>query len=178
MVRKQSGAIDPESLDDTGQLDGRRRPNSASFDPNSQVKDPMQSPVDVRWRKSESWHPYRASIVLGFWATWRIPCRAHTRLYDQVRRNTRIRTTSFFSVDTDEDKSMCEASISRRYWGQNHLLRAGWPAASVSDIPTTIVFGKKGDVNQRMIGFLPTDSWICVGGIDEALGINRRQPNR
>jgi len=163
-----------KAYDDTSSLMASRRAEFREFDPNSQVKDPMQFTLST----SDGGKLKLASlqgkvIVLDFWATWCIPCRAQHPLYDQVKAKYKDSDdVVFLAVDTDEDKSMVKPFMQSQNWGQTTYYEDGLARLlQVSDIPTTIVFGKKGDVTSRMIGFLP-DRFVDMLSerIDEALG--------
>ncbi len=78
----------------------------------------------------------------------------------------------FLAVDTDEDKSVVKPFMESQNWSQKIYFEDGLARLlQVSDIPTTIIFGKKGDVISRMIGFIP-DRFVdmLTERIDEALG--------
>ncbi len=79
-------------------------------------------------------------------------------LYDQVKSSFKdTGDVVFLSVDTDEDHSLVKpfiesAEVERRMCISKTDCSA---CCSVSSIPTTIIFGKQGEVVSRMIGFLP-----------------------
>ena len=62
----------------------------------------------------------------------------------------------FLAIDTDEDHSLVKPFLEAQKWTQKVYFDDGLQSLlQVSSIPTTIIFGKKGDVVTRMIGYLP-----------------------
>jgi thiol-disulfide isomerase/thioredoxin len=143
-------------------------------DPNSQLKDAMRftisGPEGDRLALSSL---LGKVIVLDFWATWCSPCRAQHALYEQVK--TRFPNSGdvvFLSIDTDEDHALVKPFLESQKWTQKVYFEDGLSALlQVSSIPTTIIFGKKGDIVSRMVGYLP-DRFVDMlsDRINEALG--------
>ncbi len=169
-----------KAYDDTSNLLASRRAEFREFDPNAQIKDPMQFTLSASDGGKLKLSSLQGKvIVLDFWATWCIPCRAQRPLYDQVKAKYKDSgDVAFLAVDTDEDKSIVKSFMESQNWNQATYYEDGLVRLlQVSDIPTTIIFGKKGDVTSRMIGFLP-DRFVdmLTDRIDEALGKPPRQP--
>jgi len=166
-----------KAYDDTSSLMASRRAELRQFDPNAQIKDPIQftlSGLDGDKLKLSSL--LGKVIVVDFWATWCVPCREQHPLYDRVE--SKFKDTGevvFLSVDTDEDHSLVKPFLELMKWKQQVYFEDGLQSLlKVSSIPTTIIFGKQGEVVSRMTGFLP-DRFVAMltGRIEEALG---RQP--
>jgi len=177
-----------KAYDDTSNLMAARRTEFREFDPNSQLKDPMQFTLSA----SDGGKLKLASlqgkvVVMDFWATWCIPCRTQHPLYDQVKaKYGDSGDVVFLAVDSDEDKSIVKPFMQSQNWTQTTYFEDGLAQLlQVSDIPTTIIFGKSGAVTSRMIGFIPERFVdMLTDRIDEALGKPARaksgaaQPNQ
>ncbi len=56
-------------------------------------------------------------IVLDFWATWCVPCRAQHPLYEEVKKHYKNRDdVVFLSLDTDEDHSLVAPFLAEQMW--------------------------------------------------------------
>jgi thiol-disulfide isomerase/thioredoxin len=163
-----------KAYDNTSNLLEARRTTSRQFDPNSQIKDLTQFTLS-----SLDGDPLKLSslagkvVVLDFWATWCIPCRAQHPLYEAVKANFKDSDgVVFLSVDTDNDKNIVKSFMEAQKWTQKVYFEDGLVGLlQVADIPTTIILGKKGNVTSRMTGFIP-DRFVemLTDRIDEALG--------
>jgi thiol-disulfide isomerase/thioredoxin len=152
------GDIILKAYDETsGQL-AARRVEMRRYDPNAQAKDPMSFTVSgLDGEKLKLSSLLGKVVVLDFWATWCGPCRGQHPLYEEVK--ARFKDSDdvvFLAIDTDEDHSLVKPFLEAQKWTQKVYFDDGLQSLlQVSSIPTTIVFGKKGDVVSRMIGYLP-----------------------
>jgi thiol-disulfide isomerase/thioredoxin len=152
------GDIILKAYDETsGQL-AARRAEMRRYDPNTQAKDPMSFTVSgLDGEKLKLSSLLGKVVVLDFWATWCGPCRGQHPLYEEVK--ARFKDSDdvvFLAIDTDEDRSLVKPFLEAQKWTQKVYFDDGLQSLlQVSSIPTTIVFGKKGDVVSRMIGYLP-----------------------
>ena len=117
-------------------------------------------------------------IVLDFWATWCNPCRAQHPLYEAGESHVPKKLTDvvFLAVDADEDHSMVKPFLESQMNGTRRstsktVLQS---CCRFPSIPTTIIFGKKGEIFSRMIGYLP-DRFVdmLTDRVNEALGSAR-----
>lgn len=168
------GDVILNAYDNTATLLAARRAELRELDPNAQTKDPMRftlSGLDGEKLKLSSL--LGKVVVLDFWATWCAPCRVQHPLYDQVK--SRFKDTGevvFLSIDTDEDHTLVKPFLESQKWSQKVYFEDGLQSLlQVSSIPTTIIYGKKGELVSRMAGFLP-DRFVdmLTDRIDEALG--------
>jgi thiol-disulfide isomerase/thioredoxin len=168
------GDIILKAYDNTSALLAARRAQLRELDPNAQVKDPLHftlsSPDAEKLQLSSL---LGKVIVLDFWATWCVPCRAQHTLYEQVKAKYKdAGDLVFLAIDTDEDRTLVKPFLESHQWTQKVYFEDGLQSLlQVSSIPTTIIFGKKGDVVDRMNGFLP-DRFVdmLTERIDRALG--------
>ena len=174
------GDVILKAYDETsGQL-AARRAEMRQYDPNAQTKDPMGFTVSgLEGEKLKLSSLLGKVVVLDFWATWCGPCRAQHPLYEEVK--TRFKDSDdvvFLSIDTDEDHSLVKPFMESQKWSQKVYFDEGLQTLlQVSSIPTTIIFGKKGQVVSRMIGYLPERFVDMLSDrIDEALGRPNRLP--
>ncbi|HYL35353.1 MAG TPA: TlpA disulfide reductase family protein [Bryobacteraceae bacterium] len=169
-----------KAYDDTSQLFAARRAELRVLDPNSQVKDPLLFTLSsLDGDKLALSSLIGKVMVLDFWATWCQPCRAQHALYEQVK--ARFKDSAevvFLSVDTDDDHSLVKPFAESQKWTQKIYFDDGLQyLLQVSNIPTTMVYGKKGELVSRMIGYLP-DRFVdmLTERIDEALGRTALRP--
>jgi thiol-disulfide isomerase/thioredoxin len=174
------GDVVLRAYDETASLLAARRADLRQFDPNSQLKDPMVFTLSgLDGEKLALSSLLGKVLVLDFWATWCGPCRGQHPLYEEVK--TRFKDSDdvvFLSIDTDEDHKLVKPFLESQNWKQRVYFEDGlMNLLQVSSIPTTIIFGKKGEVTSRMAGYLP-DRFVdmLTDRIDEALGRPSRVP--
>jgi len=168
------GDVILKAYDNTATQLAAHRSELRELDPNAQVKDPMQFTLS-----SPDGHNLKLAsllgkvVVLDFWATWCVPCREQHPLYDQVKSRFKDKPeVVFLAIDTDEDRSLVKPFLESQHWSQPTYFEDGLSnLLQVSSIPTTVVFGKKGQVVSRMAGYLPERFVdMLTDRIDEALG--------
>ncbi len=155
---KGLGDLILSAYDRTTALVDARREKLAALDPNFAATDPMQfslSGLDGGKLKLASLKGN--VVVVDFWATWCVPCRAQHPLYEKVLERFKARNdVVFLSIDTDEDRSLVPAYLDRNHWSRKVYFEDGLQRLlQVNNIPTTILFDKNGRIASRMNGFLP-----------------------
>ena len=91
-------------------------------------------------------------ILLDFWASWCMPCRAANRELGKLYSKYKSKGFEIFSVSIDENKKDWQKAISRQKitWVQVNDPK-GWDAPTairwnIMALPTTYLINKKGDV--------------------------------
>jgi thiol-disulfide isomerase/thioredoxin len=95
-------------------------------------------------------------IVFDFWATWCGPCRAQQPLYEEVkRRYAGNPDVVLLNVSTDENRELVKPFLAQNGWKKTVYFEDGLAGLlSVSSIPTTVVFNRRGEVSARMNGYI------------------------
>ena len=163
-----------KAYDNTSKQLADRRAELRKFDPNVQQKDPMQFTLSGLEGDQLPLASLLGKVtVLDFWATWCGPCRAQHGLYEQAKARFKdAPDVVFLSIDTDDDHSLVKPFLAQMKWTQKVYFDGGLQTLlQVANIPTTIIFGRKGEISSRMIGYLP-DRFVDMlsDRINEALG--------
>jgi thiol-disulfide isomerase/thioredoxin len=96
-------------------------------------------------------------VILDFWATWCEPCRGQHPIYEEVKQiYADKKDVVFLPLTTDEDHAVVQPFLESQMWDQRVYFDDGLTRVlGVSQIPTTIVLNKQGQVSSRMNGFAP-----------------------
>lgn len=163
-----------KAYDDTSFSLAARRAELRTYDPNSQLTDPMQFTLSgVDGDKLKLSALLGKVVIIDFWATWCAPCRAQHPLYEEVKSKFKDREdVAFLAVDADQNRELVKPFLAQMKWDQKVYFDDGLQALlQVSSIPTTIILGKNGQVFTRMIGFLPDRfADMLTDRVNEALG--------
>ncbi len=152
------GDIVLESYDRTTSLIASRNGILKEMYPNSTVTDPMQFTLSGLAGEKLQLASLRGKVVvLDFWATWCGPCRVQYPLYEEVRKKFESRPeVVFLAINTDQDRSVIKPFLDQNKWNKNVYFEDGLSAAlKIASIPTTIIVNRKGEIVNRMNGFLP-----------------------
>jgi thiol-disulfide isomerase/thioredoxin len=172
-TEKGLGDIILEAYDRNAALVAQRRLALKQLDPNLDIANPMQFTLSgLNGDKLKLASLAGKVIVMDFWATWCAPCRAQHPLYDELRRKFAARPdVVFLSINTDEDRAAVKSFVDEQNWSEQVYFEDGLSAnLRVSAIPTTIIFGKNGEIVTRMNGFDPSTFVDVVSGrINDAL---------
>ena len=163
-----------KAYDTTSSQLAARRAELRGFDPNAQLKDPIQFTISgLDGEKLQLSSLLGKVVVMDFWATWCGPCRGQHPLYEQVKAKFKDSgNVVFLAVDTDEDHSLVKPFLNQIKWSQKVYFEDGLQSLlQVSSIPTTVILGKNGEVFTRMIGYLP-DRFVdmLTERVNDALG--------
>jgi len=174
------GDVILKAFDDTSFQLAARRAELRSYDPNSQLADPMQFTLTgVDGDKLKLSSLLGKVVIIDFWATWCAPCRAQHPLYEQVKAKFKDSgDVVFLAVDADQDHSLVKPFLEQMKWNQKVYFEGGLQGLlQVSSIPTTIILGKNGQIFTRMVGFLP-DRFVdmLTDRVSQALGIPSPTP--
>jgi thiol-disulfide isomerase/thioredoxin len=168
------GELILKTYDRTAAQMAARRGELKQYDPNNQLKDPMAFTLaSVDGEKLEMSTLAGKILVLDFWATWCGPCRVQHGLYEETKARFKDNPdVMFLSIDADEDHKLVKPFMESQKWTQKAYFDDGLQfLLKVENIPTTIIFGKKGNVVDRMVGYLP-DRFVdmLTDRINDALG--------
>jgi thiol-disulfide isomerase/thioredoxin len=157
---KGLGDVILEAYDSTAALLTLRRAELKAKDPNSQATDiedftlpavdKTAPPLVVSALKGKT-------VVMDFWATWCVPCRAQQPLLEKLEINYKdVPDVRFVSVNADDDQSLVAPFIKEQGWKDQGYFEAGLARQLVvSQIPTVLVIDPDGRISSRMIGFIP-----------------------
>lgn len=136
-----------------------RRTKLLALDPNGAAKSVSEFTITGLDGQKLQMSSFKGKVlVLDFWATWCIPCRGQHPIYGEVMaRYAKRKDVAFLPLSTDDDHSVVQPFLESQMWdakgvyfddGLQRLL-------GVSQIPTTIILDKNGQVSSRMNGFAP-----------------------
>jgi len=127
-------------------------------DPNAQLTDPLKFTLSgLDGRKFSMAGLKGKVVVLDFWATWCVPCRAQHPLYAQVTGQFRDNpAVVFLSIDADDDRSLVKPFLDEERWSGEFYFEDGLTRVlRVFAFPTTIVLDQRGQVFSRLDGYVP-----------------------
>lgn len=169
------------AYDRTAALLNARRASLKAKDPNSDaatIEDFTLPPVDKSSQPLVLSAMKGKTLVLDFWATWCVPCRAQRPLLDDLEKRYKDSPdVVFVPVNADDDPSLVAPFLKDQGWTQHGYFEAGLARKLVvSSIPTVLVVDPTGQISSRMIGFIP-DRFedMLKERIDEARAIHAPQ---
>jgi thiol-disulfide isomerase/thioredoxin len=98
------------------------------------------------------------TIVMDFWATWCVPCRAQRPMIQNVKKHFGdAQDLVFLAVSTDEDHSLVGLFLKQVDWGTSDIYFDAGLAVhmNIASIPTVLVVDPAGHIASRMAGFIP-----------------------
>ncbi len=97
------------------------------------------------------------TIVMDFWATWCVPCRAQHPLIEQVSEHFRSDPDVLFvPVDSDDDTSLVAPFIKQQGWKSQGYLEDGLARRlTISSIPSVLIIGPDQRIASRIVGVRP-----------------------
>jgi thiol-disulfide isomerase/thioredoxin len=97
------------------------------------------------------------TVVMDFWATWCVPCRAQQPLIEEVKKKyEHDADVLFVPVDADDDLTLVAPFVKEQGWESKGYFEAGLARQfAVTNIPTVMIVDPNGQVSSRMIGFIP-----------------------
>lgn len=157
---KGLGDLILEAYDRTSSLTNDRREALKAKDPNTaaaDVDDFVLPPVDTSAPPLSLTSLKGKTVVMDFWATWCVPCRAQEPLIEKVKKHfADAKDIIFVPVDADEDLSLVAPFIKDQGWKSAGYFEAGLAQKLVvSAIPTVLILDPSGKIYSRMTGFIP-----------------------
>jgi len=145
------------AYDRTSTLVESHRKKLLALDPNSSVTSPLDFTITSLDGKKLQMSKFKGKvIVLDFWATWCGPCRIQHPMYEEVKKHFGERDDLvFLNLNTDEDRTLVQPFLEEQKWDPRVYYEDGMARLlQVSNIPTTILFNRNGQVSSRMNGFI------------------------
>ena len=146
------------AYDRTAAILAKRESQLRVLDPNMGISDPMKFTLSALDDGKLDLKTLRGKVlILDFWATWCVPCRAQHPLYDEVKKRFRDRgDVVFLSVNTDEDGGPVGPFVASQRWTGPIYFDSGLGRTlTVNSIPTTVIADHDGRIVSRMDGFTP-----------------------
>jgi thiol-disulfide isomerase/thioredoxin len=164
---KGLGDVILAAYDRTSTLMELRHKKLLAMDPNAALESPMDFTLTAldgqRFRLSTL---KGKVVVLDFWATWCVPCRLQHPLYEQLKqRFPESSGVVFLAINADEEHSVVEPFLEEQKWDKKVYFEDGLGRMlNVQNIPSTILFGKNGQLASRMDGFDPSSflDWMTT----------------
>lgn len=157
---KGLGDVILQAYDRTSALLSERRDALKAKDPNSVaagIEDFVLPAVDSAAPSLNVSSLKGKTVVMDFWATWCVPCRAQEPLIENVKKHFEdAKDIVFIAVDADDDPSLVAPFIKDQGWKSPGYFEAGLAQRMViSAIPTVLVLDPSGRIYSRMTGFVP-----------------------
>ena len=96
------------------------------------------------------------TVVMDFWATWCVPCRAQQPLIENVKKKfADDPNVLFLPVDSDDDPSPVAQFVKEQGWNPGYFEAGLARQLNIASIPTVLILDRKGEVSSRMVGFIP-----------------------
>jgi thiol-disulfide isomerase/thioredoxin len=147
------------AYDHTAALLEERAARLRSLDPNSSATDTMHFTLTgLEGDKLPLTNLKGKVVVLDFWATWCVPCRAQHPMYETLKQRFANRSDiTFLAIDMDDDHQLVGPFLDQQHWnrGAVYFEDGLGRLLQVTEIPTTILLDKGGRLASRMNGFVP-----------------------
>jgi thiol-disulfide isomerase/thioredoxin len=152
------GDVVLRAYDRTAALVQARETALKAVNPNKGVTDAFEFRLSGLRGPSLRLADFRGKIlVIDFWATWCVPCRAQHPLLEQLKAKYRPDAgVAFVSINSDEDRAAVKPFLAQQKWSGDIYFEDGLALFyRVSSIPTTMVFNARGEMVSRLPGFAP-----------------------
>lgn len=147
-----------QAYDRTTAMLSEKRAGLKQLDPNTQAVDVLDFTLPAPDGTSLRLASLKGKIlVIDFWATWCVPCRAQHPMLENVQKHFgNTPDIVFLAVDTDEDRSLVTPFLKDAGWDARVYYEAGLATKlTISSIPTVLVVNPAGQIASRMAGFIP-----------------------
>jgi thiol-disulfide isomerase/thioredoxin len=152
------GDVVLRAYDRTAALVQARETALKAVNPNKGVTDAFEFRLSGLRGQTLRLADFRGKIlVVDFWATWCVPCRAQHPLLEQLKAKYHSDAgVTFVSINSDEDRAAVKPFLAQQKWSDDIYFEDGLAQFyRVSSIPTTMVFNARGEMVSRLPGFAP-----------------------
>jgi thiol-disulfide isomerase/thioredoxin len=114
-------------------------------------------------------------LVMDFWATWCVPCRAQHPILENVKKRFGgNKDVVFLALDSDDDLTLAAPFLKEQQWDQAAWFEGGLERKMlVGSIPTVVIVDRSGKVSSRMIGLIEDRfEQMITERINDALNVN------
>ncbi|HTA43292.1 MAG TPA: TlpA disulfide reductase family protein [Bryobacteraceae bacterium] len=156
---KGLGDVTLQAYDRTSVLLNERHDALKAKDPNiaaADIEDFVLPAVESGGQALELSSLKGKTVVMEFWATWCVPCRAQHPLIENVKKHfADAKDVVFVAVDADDDPSVAAPFAKEQGWNAGYFEAGLAQRMVISSIPTVLVLDPAGRLYSRMVGFVP-----------------------
>lgn len=102
------------------------------------------------------------AVVLDFWATWCVPCRAAMPHLDRMQQHFRDRGLVVIGLSVDDSSPQEVRAFAERLGVHFRLAMASESVLDlygpIRSIPTTIYIDRRGEIVRRVVGYVDGDT--------------------
>ncbi|HYA17529.1 MAG TPA: TlpA disulfide reductase family protein, partial [Bryobacteraceae bacterium] len=116
-------------------------------------------------------------LVMDFWATWCVPCRAQHPILENVKKRFgENKDVVFLALDSDDDLALAAPFLKEQKWDPASWFEGGLERKlMVGSIPTVVIVDRSGKVSSRMIGLIEDRfEQMLTERINDALAVSSR----
>ncbi|MTG98972.1 MULTISPECIES: TlpA family protein disulfide reductase [Myroides] len=99
-------------------------------------------------------------LFVNFWATWCPPCIKEMPSIQSLKEKFKKEDIAFIMIDVDGDHNKAQSFMDRKQYNLPVYIPGGAVSPNYlgNSVPTTLIFDKKGNLVQRIVGGVDYDS--------------------